>query len=675
MNAVSANSRWYALVLGLVVALILLGFLQYHSSRQLSNATSDQMKMNLHGSLMNLRRGVENELSPIFRALQPASRSEGGDELADYVAGYSQWRSGASHPALISDVMVWHADDRGASSLMRLDTQKSEFQPSEWPTELSPLHERLAHLVKSIADDVPHEGAEEPGSPAHGDRVPFALHARMFRFPWMIDEHALALVQATVYPARHAGTSPLAGAPPVQISWLIVKLDREVLAQKVIADLAQRYFSGRDGMMYRVAVVDTGSAGSVIFSTDGKFGTPAHTSADGSLNMFGAPFSPDMSGHPVGPSQPLFGPPQDAYVQKDGLSSDAAETLHSEIHSRMHSMTGHGNRSSSPTALPENGPFRLQALRFGPGERGWVIIAQNNQGSLQAAVAAIFYRNLVINFGVLSILAITIALIVINSARARRLAQLQVDFVAGVSHELRTPLTGIVSAAQNISDGLVDNQDQMERYGRAILSQARQLNELVEQILLFSAVEKGAQRYHLQPANVPEIVDAGLNNCAPLLRDAEVQVVREVESGLPQVYVDSKALVQCLVNLITNAVKYGGDQRWLRIRAWQATNGAGKADVCVAVEDRGIGIDSADLAQIFQPFFRSGAVTASQIHGNGLGLPLAKTIAEAMGGRLTVQSTPAKGSIFTVHLPVNERTELRREASVHADSESRATSG
>ena len=150
MNTASANFRWYALVLGLVVALVLLGFLQYHSSRQLSDATSDQMKMNLHGSLMNLRRGVENEFSPIFRALEPPPHSDGADEFAEYVAGYNQWRSGAAHPALVSDVMVWRSGDKGASSLMRLNAQKSEFQPSEWPTELSPLHERLAQFMKSV---------------------------------------------------------------------------------------------------------------------------------------------------------------------------------------------------------------------------------------------------------------------------------------------------------------------------------------------------------------------------------------------------------------------------------------------------------------------------------------------------------------------------------------------
>jgi signal transduction histidine kinase len=77
-------------------------------------------------------------------------------------------------------------------------------------------------------------------------------------------------------------------------------------------------------------------------------------------------------------------------------------------------------------------------------------------------------------------------------------------------------------------------------------------------------------------------------------------------------------------------------------------------EIRITVEDKGIGIAREDLKKIFKPFYRSPAVTAEQIHGSGLGLALAKTIAEGMGGSLTVQSVPQKGSVFTVHLPIKE---------------------
>jgi len=89
-------------------------------------------------------------------------------------------------------------------------------------------------------------------------------------------------------------------------------------------------------------------------------------------------------------------------------------------------------------------------------------------------------------------------------------------------------------------------------------------------------------------------------------------------------------------------------------------SGQHEKEILIAVADRGIGIGSDDLKHVFEPFFRGPAATSAQIHGSGLGLPLAKTIAEAMGGRLTIESVPEQGSTFTVHLPVGNHTELPR---------------
>jgi signal transduction histidine kinase len=111
------------------------------------------------------------------------------------------------------------------------------------------------------------------------------------------------------------------------------------------------------------------------------------------------------------------------------------------------------------------------------------------------------------------------------------------------------------------------------------------------------------------------------------------------------------AVSQCLENLVTNALKYGQNARWLRLSATLAPEGAGDANgVCISVTDRGMGIDPHDLPHIFEPFYRSRAVQVAQIHGTGLGLAVAKQIAEALGGSLTVVSRPGEGSTFTLHL-------------------------
>ena len=116
--------------------------------------------------------------------------------------------------------------------------------------------------------------------------------------------------------------------------------------------------------------------------------------------------------------------------------------------------------------------------------------------------------------------------------------------------------------------------------------------------------------------------------------------------------------MQSLQNLITNAVKYGGEKRWLGISARAVREKERAQEIELSVEDRGMGISKEEIAHIFEPFYRSPAVTDAGIHGTGLGLPLARKMVEEMGGRLTAKSELGKGSSFTIHLPLSEAAEL-----------------
>src|SRR5882672_563008 len=233
---------------------------------------------------------------------------------------------------------------------------------------------------------------------------------------------------------------------------------------------------------------------------------------------------------------------------------------------------------------------------------------------------------------------------------AVQLAKLQMDFVASISHELRTPLAVIRSAAENIADGVVEGKDQLAKYGSVIRKQSRQMTDLVNQILLFVSTRERRNHYILQSLQVSEIVISAVENTAELVREAGFVVEQHVEPDLPCVMGDLPALSRCVQNLMGNAIKYGAQARWVGIRAFREKSGH-HGEVRISVQDRGIGIDKADLPHIFEPFYRSSAVRAAQIHGTGLGLPLARSIAEAMGGRLTVESKLGGGSVFTLHLP------------------------
>jgi len=236
---------------------------------------------------------------------------------------------------------------------------------------------------------------------------------------------------------------------------------------------------------------------------------------------------------------------------------------------------------------------------------------------------------------------------------AIQLAKLQMEFVASVSHELRTPLAVLSSAADNIADGLIENKAAMQRYGTILQKQSRNMGRLVDEILLFASTEDHKNRYFLQALPVSAVIDAAVTGTEGLVRAAGFVIDRDIEPDLPLVMGDMSAISRCLENLISNAVKYGGDHRRIALRAYSVPLERGSGgEVRIAVTDRGIGIDPSELARIFDPFYRSPRVQVEQIHGTGLGLSLAKRIAESMGGRLSVLSELSEGSMFTLHLQI-----------------------
>ena len=235
---------------------------------------------------------------------------------------------------------------------------------------------------------------------------------------------------------------------------------------------------------------------------------------------------------------------------------------------------------------------------------------------------------------------------------AVQFARLQMEFVTSISHELRTPLAVIRSAAENIADGVVGGKEQLARYGSVIRNQSRQITDLVNEILLCASTRNRNNRYTMRLLQVSEIIDVAMENTAELVREAGFMVERHVEPDLPCIIGDLSALSHCLQNLIGNAVKYSAQTRWICIRALlDEARIPGNREIQIAVQDRGIGVDKSELPHLFEPFYRSPAVASAQIHGTGLGLPLARSIAEAMNGRLTVESKLGVGSTFTLHLP------------------------
>jgi signal transduction histidine kinase len=246
----------------------------------------------------------------------------------------------------------------------------------------------------------------------------------------------------------------------------------------------------------------------------------------------------------------------------------------------------------------------------------------------------------------------TIAIWAIQRSRVRsamQLAKLQMDFVASVSHELRTPLTAILTAGENIRDGLAFDPGHLFEQGSVITNQASQLMEIVDQILQFSITREAKLAHSLRELHANDVIDDALRSTRSQLEDAGFLVETRIDSDLPPFIADLSLLSQCMQNLIVNAIKYSKGSRWIGISARMDRE---ENAILMSVEDRGIGIQAAELSRIFEPFYRSPQVVDAKIRGTGLGLSIAKRTVEIFGGELTVSTEIDVGSVFTMHLPV-----------------------
>ena len=599
---------WWVGVPALAGVLVVLGVLQYRWSEQVSDATRSQMQSGLQASLLGFRQDFARELAAACLELRPSANNPGKLDAMEIGEQFQHWQQTAAHPSLVAQVYVWQGSE--PATLLRLDPNQSQLQRTMWPAAFASLHQHLAAIPAPANRNL----ARIQSRPERRRRR--QAEGRLPEPPLtsFIDQS----IPAVAFPWRPHLPAADAGRTPGVATWVIVELNVAVLEKEVFPELTQKYLRGD----YNVAVLPGNATDHVLYASPAGFGETQGAAYDASLYLFGNPFRRNDS---LRSTPDLFGPG--------------------------------GRVAIPPGARPQQGderrsPVRLEPFPYSADQGVWQIVVKHHQGSVEAVVTRLRRRHLIASFGVLVLLAVTMAMVLIASQRARRLAALQMNFVAGVSHELRTPLAVISSAAENIGHGVVSDPQQLARYSASILKQTRQLSHLVEQVLFFASTQQKMGQYQLRPVDVSQVIEAALEDTAGIIHAAEVKVERRIEPDLPAVAADFAGLSQCLQNLISNAVKYGGSQRWIRVRAEAEREDGQIRGVQIAVEDRGIGISPQEIKHIFEPFYRSPEVAGSNVHGTGLGLPLARTVVEAMHGQLTVNSEPGRGSSFTIHLAV-----------------------
>lgn len=651
----------------LFALMAVLAALQYHWLGQVSDAERDRLKSVMTTGASEFALDFDREIARAFLLFQtegPDSRD--GVRVAErFAARYDRWQATGRFPRLIKEFYSLEPDPQtpGTLHLRRFDPAQRTLEEVAWPASMTDWQQRF----------VAPEEATTGGT---------ALFVR--RMPPLVWETVPAIVVPTpmIFTAAVPSPVPANAAPrnfplPFGLSYALLVVDLDYVKQEVLPALTERHFNqAAAGVGYRVAVISRDLAGKPVFQSTPAFTPTVDSKADATADLFQVrtqdftaltaevrQFTTFVAGKAASAASSILNHrftvaesrPMSVFVQQ-GVETRAPGAL----------IQGELARSKGP-----NGLVTTRVTSNTPAAH-WKLVVTHPLGSLEAAVTSQRRTNLAISTSVLGLLAASMGLLVLSTRRAQRLAKQQMEFVAAVSHELRTPLAVIRSAAENLADGVVHDEERIRRYGELMSAEGRRLTEMVEQILELAGIQSGKRGFALRSVPIAPLLRNIVSSSSTLIDRAGIAIEFDLPDTDPAVLGDELALRRVFQNLIDNAIKYGASGGWIKIGACRTGS-----DVVVTVTDRGIGIAPEDQPRIFEPFYRSADVVAAQMQGAGLGLSLVQRIVSAHAGRVSVKSTPGAGSEFTVQLPSasDDRVAEGATSDAHAHSTSSGQAG
>ena len=621
------------LTLALLVLLPILAILQYRWMGQVSEGEGERLQKNLREGARRFATDFDRELARIFLNFQ-AIEFDKNKAAEAYVAGFARWSQETAYPQLIGDIYLVESDANKEPVLRRLNRAAKQFEAGAWSDQLAKLKQQF-HLQYQNSDLLKRIEGRVSDLPKMAENRGDILQILRNDFD-PVDEEIPALIIHRM-PARM--NKEMAVFAFHSFQYAIVTLNLDYIKQELIPQLAARYFSGSNGLDYNLTIINRGNPQHIVYQSD-AIALQQNSQTDSTVNFFDLRLN-EMNTVVKERSKQI--------VEEEKKLGPKTGRISIQV---FRSENIHKPPSANAPAGAEDMKYsKLESRETESG--GWQLLLKHRAGSLGTVVASARRKNLAISFGILLVMAVSIAMILISTRRAKRLAHQQMEFVAGVSHELRTPLAVIRSAGENLADGVIDEGAQVKRYGQLIASEGRRLTEMVEQILEFSGIQSGRKNYELRPVALASVIENAVNACRHLTEEGGFTIKKEITGDLPTVPADEAALSRSIQNLLTNAMKYSGDSRLIEITARSHT-GDKNPEVLITVSDQGLGIAPDEFAHIFEPFYRGSEVTAAQIHGNGLGLSLVKNIIEAHHGKVSVTSVEGKGSAFTLHLPVTK---------------------
>ncbi|MGA9836672.1 MAG: HAMP domain-containing sensor histidine kinase [Gemmatimonadaceae bacterium] len=256
----------------------------------------------------------------------------------------------------------------------------------------------------------------------------------------------------------------------------------------------------------------------------------------------------------------------------------------------------------------------------------------------------------------LLLMAILLAIALLQLRREQELARLRTEFVSGVSHELRTPLAQIRWFSELLHMGKLRTEEERLRSASIIDQEARRLTYLVENVLNFSRSERRQNQISPLPTDLERELRETLELFAPLARSRQMKLRAELELGVVAI-VDRDALRQVVLNLLDNAAKYGPPGQTITVGSTRHGDA-----VRIWIDDEGPGVAPADRARAWEPYVRLGRESDHGTGGSGIGLAVVRELVEMHGGRCMIQASPSGGVRVVVQLPAGEPDALQGPA-------------
>ncbi len=626
----------------MAAALVTLAVLQYHWLGSISNAEKKRLEENLEASSTNFVADLNRnflQLRQVFKIQITPDEREIRDILGD---SYLTWISTSRYPNLVDSVFY----------IKNISTSEVEVKLFE----TDPIRLRDIRMLGHVADWISRQ--REPGKSPAGK-------VDVMQFP-MLGDPSLISVPVQLFDLVTM-ENPNAGSN-LQVSLnidqadhvVLLQLNDDVIKEEMIPDIAKSYFSESYDDQYHISILQNIADGQNIYMTSSKAEIPEpdikkSLQAKDVSSVF--LLSTNWSSNKSSSGSDFFDrlDSSKTSIKSIRIHDKNSQRFESMVHGyttvKTESLANFNERIvvESDTTIDISTSFLAAAFNI-PDWEFWLSF---KEGSLDQIVNKTKNRNLAISFGILLILGFSVGMVVLFSQRSRDLAEKQMLFVAGVSHELRTPLTVIRSAAENLKEGLVQDEGRKNEYASLMLKEGRRLSEMVDQIMEFSGIQSGKKVYQFSKFEIQELINELSEEYRIHLEEQGMALELSTNIQHKEMYADRDALFLALSNLIQNAIKFSNGSPLISLKADIVEYKSGAA-AQFEIKDNGIGIPEEERAHIFEPFFRGKHSVEEQVKGNGIGLSLVQKVVEAHKGEIKVKSEERRGSSFLLTIPIGE---------------------